>query len=276
MIKCKGGKKIQNNILKNGLIFGILFLFISSAFATSININRIKDFNKKETDHWALLIAVGVYAGHPDNDRPEMLTDVEDLHNMLLISNHWKEDHIKVIKGENATMWNIFKGFSWLNKMSDNDDFSLVYITTHGGQIKDKWPWDESDGRDEILVTYHGFQFPWVNIRDDNLNFMLSSLNAKGVCVVIDSCYAGGFNDTPYLSNPMRKNSISALEWMQEFAKDIQGQGRVVLMSCREDEVSYSFQYSRLFWLKHCRDIRMPMEMVYARLRKHLPILRKT
>ena len=239
------------NLLKKTLSFGMLVLFISSTFATSTNINIIKDFDKEDTEYWALLIAVGVYAGHPDEDRPSMLTQVENLHNILLVSEHWKEDHIKVIKAENATMWNIYKGLRWLNKMDDKDDFSLVYITTHGGQLpRDIWPWDEADGRDEVLASYRGFQFSWANIRDDILNLMLSLLSAKGVCVIIDSCHSGGFNDPPYFTNFMRNkrgnNQNSAYEWMQELGEELQGKGRVVLMSCREDELSYGSIFTKL------------------------------
>jgi hypothetical protein len=185
-----------------------------------------------------------------------MLREVENLHDMLLVSEHWKEDHIKVIKAENATLWNIFKGLRWLNKMDDKDDFSLVYITTHGGQLsKDIWPRDEKDGRDELLVSYLGFQFPWAIIWDDLLNLMLSLLSAKGVCLIVDSCFSGGFNDPPYFTNfirnkrgfsPKDNNQVSASEWMEELAEDLRGKGRVVLMSCREDELSYGSVFTKI------------------------------
>ena len=115
----------------------------------------------------------------------------------------------------------------------------MVYITTHGGQLsRDKWPWDEKDGRDEVLLSYRGFQYPWTIIRDDFLNLLLSLLNSKGVCVVVDSCYAGGFNDPPYFKNRMKENRMNAYEWMQEFVEDLSRGGRIVLMSCRENETS--------------------------------------
>jgi hypothetical protein len=238
-------------MLNKTLIFGIIVILIGIAVFPSMNANVTKAWVDEDTEYWGLLIAVGVYAGHPDQNRPSMLREVENLHDMLLVSEHWNEDHIKVIKGENATMWNIFKGLRWLDKMDDKNDFSLVYITTHGARLsKDKWPWDEEDGRDEFLVSYRGFQFPWANIRDDILNLMLSLLSAKGVCVVVDSCYSGGFNDPPYFPNFMRNkrgnNQISASEWMQELGEDLQGKGRVVLMSCREDELSYGSIFSKL------------------------------
>ena len=235
--------------MKKSLSFGITFLFILSVLTPMTIGYNFKTAND-EAEYWALLIAVGVYADHPDQDRPSMLTQVENLYNMLLVSEHWNEDHIKVIKAENATMWNIYKGLRWLNKMDSKDDFSLVYITTHGGQLqRDKFPWDEDDGMDEVLASYRGFQFSWANIRDDILNLMLSLLSAKGTCVVVDSCYAGGFNDPPYFTNFIKNkrvtNQISAYEWMQELGEELRGKGRVVLMSVREDELSYGNYFTQ-------------------------------
>jgi hypothetical protein len=245
---------LQNKILNNIILFGIIFSFILSSITPISHGYNIKT-TKNETEYWALLIAVGVYAGHPEEDRPLMLTVVDDLHDMLLVSEHWKEDHIKKIKGEDATLWNIIKGLLWLNKMDDRDDFSLVYIATHGGRIStDKWPFDEGDGRDEVLATHRGFQYQWTNIRDDLLNLFLSLLSARGVCVIVDSCHSGGFNDDPYFNSFIRSkrsisikdNQVSGYEWMQEIGEELRGKGRVVLMSCREDELSYGAIFTDL------------------------------
>jgi hypothetical protein len=238
----------KNCLTSKGFAFSIVILFIGLASASSININIRNVSTNDETEYWALLIGVGVYAEHPEKNIECIIDDVKDLHKMLLISEHWKEENIKVITGEEATLWNIFKGFRWLDRKEDKNDLSLVYITTHGGQLSsDKWPRDENDGRDEVLVTYRGFQHPITNIIDDFLNLLLSLLDSKGVCVIIESCFAGGFNDTPYFKPRMQDNRISAHRWMEEFAEDLSRGGRIVLMSCREDELSYVSLFYR--WL---------------------------
>ncbi|RLF47888.1 MAG: hypothetical protein DRN10_03300, partial [Thermoplasmata archaeon] len=110
------------------------------------------------TEYWALIVAVGVYANNPDMDRPSMLVESEKLRKMLPVSSNWNESHIKVIEGENATVPNIIEGFRWLDKMEDEDDISLIYLTTHGFPILfDLPPFDEADGMDEALATYRGF-----------------------------------------------------------------------------------------------------------------------
>ncbi|MGC9308914.1 MAG: caspase family protein, partial [Thermoplasmatota archaeon] len=186
-----------------------------------------------ETEYWAVLMAVGEYAGHPNENRPSMLTAIDNLYETLLLSEHWQNDHIKVLKGRECTAVNIVEALRWLADNDDENDVSLVYITTHGIQGPDLPPFDESDGKDEYLVTYYGFEKPYTCIWDDELNFLLSRLDSKGVAVIIDSCHSGGIGD-----------SINHNAWAQEFATDIQGTGRVVLMSCGEDELSYGSYFT--------------------------------
>jgi hypothetical protein len=67
----------------------------------------------------------------------------------------------------------------------------------------------------------------------------------------VDSCYAGGFNDP---SNWNRTSTVvppatkeSAAEWVTGFGEDVRGQNRVIIMSSREDELSYSGGFGSYF-----------------------------
>ena len=236
----------------------VLILILSGFGAVALN-SDIKEPNfetldfehigDRDTEYWALLVAVGVYADDPQQNRPLMLEEIDDLYDVLLESPLWSEDHIKVIKGEDATVINIVKGLRWLDRMEDSDDFSLVFITTHGTPLGfDIPPLDEDDGTDEVLVSYWGFAYPGLFIWDDELNFLLNRLESQGVCLIVDSCFAGGFNDPPDWNITQRSlfpsknydNKMSSTEWIEGFAEDVRGQGRVVLMASREDEYSYS------------------------------------
>jgi len=155
-----------------------------------------------ESDYWALLFAVGVYKNNPDQDRPSMLEAVEDLYNALLNSPQWKEDHIHKVTAEDAVLSNLIKELNWLSENADSDDMVIVYLTTHGSPLKDPQgnyidipPKDEADGADEMLVMYDGFDNWYGFIWDDLLNFYLNKINSKGLCLIVDSCYSGGFND---------------------------------------------------------------------------------
>lgn len=239
-----------------GLISSTDVLSREELFSTKLE--RSKDGG---VEYWALLVAVGVYARHPNENRPSMLREIDNLYNALVSSPFWSPSHIKVIKGEDATVPSILQGLLWLNSRVDGNDISLVYITTHGFPLRfddypvDLPPRDENDGCDEALVTYWGFEKPLAIIWDDELNLFLSLLSSPGVCLIVDSCFSGGFNDPPYWGKLLLnaeypplggwRETFSPSSWMEGFAEDVGGKGRVVLMSCREDEVSYGSDFTR-------------------------------
>lgn len=228
--------------------------FIESDMST-VNYYDLKYDKNTGTEYWGLLVAVGTYLNHPDENRPNMLIEIENLYDTLIGSENWDSNHIKKIKAEDATLENILEGLSWLCKMEDKRDFSLVYITTHGFHLsEDIWPFDEDDGHDEALVPYEGFDDTSKFLWDDLLNFYLSFFDSRGICVIIDSCFSGGFNDDSYnkISNnkildtsKMYSNINNYESWILDFSEEIAGNGRVVLMSSEEDEVSYGSYFSR-------------------------------
>jgi hypothetical protein len=222
--------------------------------------DKIENFTQKTrgTDYWALLVGVGVYLNHPGQDRPSMLEAVDNLHDALLDSPLWTKDHIRVLKGEEATMKNLIKGLIWLIRKEDRNDMSVVYITTHGYFLKDENgskldlpPKDEDDGADEILIMYEGFEEWYGNMWDDLLNFLLSLLQSKGVCLIVDSCYSGGFNDNPMFTRNLNVD-YTRESFVQGLINNLGSKDRIVLMSCDEDEVSYGSIFSNFiiqgFW----------------------------
>ena len=155
-----------------------------------------------ETEYWALLFAVGVYKNHPGQDRPSMLVAVEDLYNVLLDSPQWQEDHIHKVTASDCIRIRLVQELIWLSQNADNDDMVIVYLTTHGSPLLDSQgnpidlpPKDEADGADEMLIMYDGFDNNYQVVWDDLLNFFLNRIKAKGLCLIVDSCYSGGFND---------------------------------------------------------------------------------
>lgn len=251
---------MKNMLCKKSISYAVLFLIIAVGFFPSLtplstatipkNItikNPLKILPSDDTEYWALLVAVGVYAENPEQNRPDMLLEVDDLYSLLLESDWWSEDHIKVIKGEDATVLNIIAGLRWLDRMEDNNDISVVFFSTHGFPLGvDIPPKDEADETDEALVSYWGFAFENLFIWDDELNVLLNRLESKGVCLIIDSCYAGGFNDPPNWNittiPPLQsiRRETTAADWIRGFGEEVRGQNRVVIMASCEDEVSFS------------------------------------
>jgi hypothetical protein len=201
------------------------------------------------TEYWALLVGVNEFKNQPymtNLSRSNGIPPTE-LYNVLLNSDHWEPDHIRLLTGENASIFNVFKSFRWMQRMADEDDVCLFYITTHGSpSAKDLFPQDENGGVDTVLYMYDTYRTKigdWFlclpnklyYLYDDTINTWLCNLRCKGVCVIIEACFAGGFNDPP--RNTMQTAPIAS-EWMKNFGKQLSGPGRVILMACKDDELS--------------------------------------
>ncbi len=201
--------------------------------------------NTRSTDdieYWGLLIAVGEYLNNPNENRPSMLTEVENVYAALVNADNWEPSHIMKMKAENADLDGILEGFSWLRQMEDDNDFSFIYITTHGYFLNiDLPPIDEADGKDEILIPYEGFDDTSKFLWDDEINFFCSLLDSIGVCLIVDSCFSGGFKDA-YVQI---QGELPSEHWIDELRADLAAEaGRVILMSCKENEVSYGSTFS--------------------------------
>jgi hypothetical protein len=246
-------------VVVNRKIFGILccLVLLISGFQVVSGINvtlekNIQNVNNAGTKYCALLIAVGEYLNHPEQNRHHMQIEVENLYETLLESEHWHENNIKKIKGAEATLEGMLAGLKWLDDQDDSDDVSLVYITTHGFPLHinnnplDIPPLDEEDGSDEALVPYEGFENTNKFLWDDLLNVYLSALESRALCVIIESCYSGGFNDPPRTKRSKNYiESYSSVDFQNGFIEELGDSGRVVLMSSEECELSYGCIFSR-------------------------------
>jgi len=199
------------------------------------------------SQYWGLIFAVGYYYNRPDADRPEMIESANDLYSVLTGSANWQADHIRMLTANTATGKNLISDLQWLAQNSKAEDYVLVYITTHGAQLKrnglpwDLWPKDEADGMDEFLFMYNGFNNPFSIVWDDLLNFFLSRITCQGMCLIVDSCFSGGFADAPMNTGA---SQAAAQAYVQDFARSLSGQNRVVLMSTQEDAVSWGAFFS--------------------------------
>jgi hypothetical protein len=248
------------------LISGVLIfsqLGTATFTSTTNHTQELKDQEKSQlaagTEFWGLIFAVGEYYNNPDQNRPSMLEAADELYQVLIDSPHWEPDHIHMVKRGQATGQALIRELLWLSQMDDNDDMTLIYITTHGSPLKnsrglpvDLPPKDEPDGTDEILVMYHGFDRWYAFIWDDLLNFLISLLDSQGVCLIVDSCFSGGFNDLPPFALQNNIADYSSKDFVTGMAEELAMQNRVVLMSSEEHTVSYGSDFSNFliqgFW----------------------------
>jgi len=250
--------------------------------------------NNDGTEYWALLVGCNEFRYLPDSFLPGNDEVAKDFKDLLLTSDHWRDDHIKVITGKNATKRNIINGLKWLDQMDDEDDICLFTITTHGSYNVDRYLKDEDDGYDEFLYVYDSYhQLPILGLcsfffdflYDDQLNYYLSKLESKGICAIINSCYSGGFDDPPLKTytkydtvfQESTEDKISPMQWMDEFGEELKESGRIVLMACGEHQIARGnvFEYLIMDGLKGLAEPEMDLCSVEDAYYYAVPLLKK-
>ena len=233
----------------------IMLLLVSiSCFGTLGNIVGEKTHKNmyntnNDTEYWALIVGVSKIEGIPEMDIPLKMNgqSADELKELLIKSENWKDDHIKILTGEEATTFEIMKGLRWLARNDDEDDICLFYMSSMGLQTSsDMFPRDEEDGMDECLLAYNTFKaiipLPWIHLLyDDQINFFLNRLDAEGVCVIIESEYSGGFNDGyqalinhKILENTDVLRDITNRQYTENITQELKKQGRIVIATCEE------------------------------------------
>jgi hypothetical protein len=205
-----------------------------------------------QTDYWAVIVGVADYEGTA-HDLEYTDDDAIDLYNTLLLSDdYWQADHIMLLLDSEADRAGILTAFDWLDSNEDPDDVVLFFFSGHGTYDVDD-DGDELDGWDEFFCPYD-----FNNIRDDELDAELDKLGSTSIAVIMDTCFAGGMTkDSSVKTLPKEK-----VELIDGFVKDIGETGRVVLMACDDDEVSWEtgvlengvFSYYVIEGLEGCAD----------------------
>jgi uncharacterized caspase-like protein len=141
-----------------------------------------------------------------------------------------------------------------IDPVEDENTVVTIFFSGHGMYAPDD-DGDENDPYDEFLVPYEiewdAIEMEWrheMAIRDDELNNWLSYLESQHIAILIDSCFSGGMleaspsEETRGIAwQPTSRGQVTAAQWQDGIAEDIQGPGRVVLTASTEDQSSWEF-----------------------------------
>jgi len=120
-----------------------------------------------------------------------------------LLSPIWGEEHIKLLLDNEATKANIGAAVDWLVSNENTNDTVLFYFAGHG------------ETEEACIAPYDAYyRRTWIT--SDKLSTWLRRLESESVVIILDACHAGRF-----------ETSLS-------------DSGRVVLMSSRADEASWT------------------------------------
>ncbi len=179
----------------------ILPVVIAAIILTSLIIRPFTTVQAAESgsECWAIIIGLSEYKDTEIEELPYGNAGAQDLNHIL--SPIWGEDHIKLLLDHEATKANILAAIDWTAGKEDADDTVLLYFSGHG-----------TEGGH--LVMYDSYNLETCMSRSE-LDNSLDKLNSKRIAIILDTCFAGLFE--------------------QNLGDD----GRVILMSSRSDELSW-------------------------------------
>lgn len=200
---------------------------------TSIISKSNGDNNSTFSNGYALLIGVG-------SDLPMTVKDVNAINDVLTnpeMAAYKPKEHVKLLTEEKATKKNILDGLGWLiKKAKSNPEATIfIYYSGHGGSPKkgdkDEYyllPYDYIENEDKKEFRLSGKE--WIG--------KINKIKAQKIFVTLDCCHAEGV---------LSKGEIY-VKGSQKLIEQLGGgKGRVVLASCKDDELSYARPHLSVF-----------------------------
>lgn len=186
--------------------------------------NRIQ---QSFTDGHALIIGVGA-------DLPDTVNDAIGFANLLKDPSRcaYARNQVTLLTGEQATRQVILSAFDTLAQTTDVESTVIVYFSGHGYQVV------STIGEVYYLMPYGYDVHSLYTTAISGVEFTnkLKMIPAKKLLVLLDCCHAGGVSDTRAPDLHMTKKPLpqEVLPLLSE------GEGRVLIASSREDELSFA------------------------------------
>lgn len=122
-------------------------------------------------------------------------SDAEEMARVMSVPGGFKK--FATLTDRQATFRAIQEHFARLADVTREGDEILIFWSGHGGKCPDTGQLDETDGYDEYLAVHDSVvdQTRQENIvLDDLLGEWVGALQKRKVCLIIDTCYAGGLS----------------------------------------------------------------------------------
>ena len=146
-------------------------------------------------DVWALVVGISDYRDEGIRDLKYSEEDARAFHGFLVSpeGGGFLVDHVRLLLGKEASLKEIRKGLSWLRDSSTKEDLVVFFFAGHGTFDVDR-DGDEQDRIDEYLVP-HDAEVDAIAatcLCDDEVGYWLGQVKARGLVVILDSCFSGG------------------------------------------------------------------------------------
>ncbi|MBL7062645.1 MAG: caspase family protein [Anaerolineae bacterium] len=176
---------------------------------------------------YALLIGVAAYR----HLRPlsKTITDARDLHDLLAQSGY-PPANLSLLLDEQATKAAISDKLDHLARRAGPDDTVLIFFSGHGAQRIGGF--EPGEYLCPVEADWHNLRA--TAISDEEFTTALRAIHAGRVAVFLDACHSGGVGEPKDAAIQVKAGLSEAA-----YARLAEGRGRVVVASCRPDEVSW-------------------------------------
>ncbi len=182
---------------------------------------------------YALLIGIANYSYI--NHLNKTTIDAKDLHDTLA-KNGYQSTNMRLLTDEQANKAAINNELNWLARSAGVDDTVVIFFSGHGMQQAGGF----KPGEYLCPVEADLNNLESSCISSEEFTNALRSIRSNRVVVFLDACHSGGVGETKEAESGV-KAGLSE----QVFARLAKEQGRVIIGSCKADEVSWELSHMR-------------------------------
>ncbi len=184
----------------------------------------------------ALVIGIANYQ-HINKLPPTITKDAQDIYDLLIDPQYcgYPEQNVEMLLDEQATGTAIQQALTVLAQRSNEHSTVFIYISSHGENIPDGL--FAGTYLLPVDVRYAGLSQTLAETSISGVTFTeaLRSIPAKKIVVAFDCCHAAGIGQPKSGAQSEMKSGLPE----HYYAKLAAGQGRVIIASSRETEVSW-------------------------------------
>jgi hypothetical protein len=186
------------------VIFLTLVLFFSSTLSVADSASSVvKNQNNatgpdpaqpEDVEYYAVIVGVERFVDPKLNETVFEDDKIDDeaiaIRELLLASENWKNENIKIMLNENATKDKIQDAIvNWLGEKEDQNDVVLIYYADHGWKI----PLRQRRYGHAAVFTYNVTSEARLEdkITDKEFDSWVDTLDSKNIAIIIDTCYSG-------------------------------------------------------------------------------------
>lgn len=190
------------------------------------------DINFKQG--FALIIGIGRY----HNLRPlnKSCSDARDVSEILTQQCGYPESQVVLLQEDDASKSNISDRLDWLARRANEESTVIIFFSGHGAQRIGGF----EPGEYLCPVAADWYNLRGTAISNEEMSSALRAIKARKIVVLLDACHSGGVGKLKDAS--LRIKAGLSQETYTELSK---GEGRILISSCKPDEVSWELENMR-------------------------------